>query len=59
LCLAKLNTFLKFKLLKLQFYEIIKNIKILFNLSLVTQYNLFDVTISCASSVYLWLRIQS
>ena len=50
LCLAKL------KLLKLQFYEIIK---LLFNRCFVFPYSLFDVTIFCASSVYLWLHIHS
>jgi len=48
--------FLILKLLKLQFHKIIilKYNKILFGHCLVIQYNLFDVIISCASSVYLW-----
>jgi len=56
LCLAKLHKFLKLKLLESQFRTIIK---ILLNRCFVLQYSLFDVIISCSSSVYLWLHIQS
>ena len=67
LCLAKLHKFLKLKLfhkiikiikILIKIIKIIKiiikiSIKILFNRCLETQQNLFDVIISCASSVYL------
>ena len=56
MCLAKLHKFLKLKLLESQFRTIIK---ILLNRCFVLQYSLFDVIISCSSSVYLWLHIQS
>ena len=53
--------FLKLMLLKLQFHKIIrtKYIKILFGRHRVIQKNLRNITISCASSVFMWLYIQS
>jgi hypothetical protein len=48
--------FLILKLLKLLFHKIIrlKYNKILFGHSLLIQYNLCDIVISCTSGVYLW-----
>jgi hypothetical protein len=39
--------------------KLLRYIKILRNLCFAVQYNLLDVIIPYASSVYLWLHIQS
>ena len=54
---AKLHNFLELKLLKLQSHKIIR-LKYYLAITVI-QYRLCEVTVSCKSSVFMWLNIQS